>query len=505
MAVNPETQPQPSVRKALALTFIGNYGGIAIQLGALVILSRLMTPAEVGVFSIAAALIGIAGMVRDFGIGEYVIVAERLTRERLRAAFTLNVLVSWTMALAIWLCRHAIGRFYDNPAVAEVLGVMAANFVLIPFGALTMAYLRRELRMGPILVATLASAIVSNGVSIALVASGWSYLGLAWGSFAGIVTSVAIARWYRPDWFPRGPGMAGLREAARYGVNLSTVYIVGQVGKSAPDLILGRAQGEEAVGLFARASGLVDVFSRTVIATVSRVALPYYAAQNRTSDDANADFCRTIAYVTGIGWLYCAALAVGAHVLMEFLFGKNWTGAAPIVTLLAGAYAIDMVFCLAKEYLIARNALAQSARLQLANQAIQILACFACAPFGIVALAYGLIASAFVNALVTYLFLHRACALEARAVLSAIRRSALCGLVAYPLWSLAAYLIDATIQPILPRALAFGAVVAVTSLAVVFIFRHPIQDELLKMAAFARAGRHAASSNPKHDSRPPRP
>ncbi len=50
----------PSVRRALALSFAGKYSSLAIHTVAVMVLARLLTPAEIGVYSVAAAVVGLA-------------------------------------------------------------------------------------------------------------------------------------------------------------------------------------------------------------------------------------------------------------------------------------------------------------------------------------------------------------------------------------------------------------------------------------------------------------
>ena len=66
------------VRRSFILSFADSYLAIALQLASTVIISRLLKPAEVGVFAIAAAFSTLASTFRDFGMGEYLIQARDL-------------------------------------------------------------------------------------------------------------------------------------------------------------------------------------------------------------------------------------------------------------------------------------------------------------------------------------------------------------------------------------------------------------------------------------------
>ncbi|MBL8484930.1 MAG: oligosaccharide flippase family protein, partial [Rhodocyclaceae bacterium] len=91
-----------SVRKSILYSLSQNYLMLVLQLVTSMVLARILRPAEVGIFSVAAALSGLATVVRDFGVAEYLIQEVNLTSDKLRAALTVNIIVSWMMAFLMF-------------------------------------------------------------------------------------------------------------------------------------------------------------------------------------------------------------------------------------------------------------------------------------------------------------------------------------------------------------------------------------------------------------------
>ena len=65
-----------SVRRSLAITFLDKYATLAIGIVSTMILSRLLTPAEIGVFSVASIFVLLASILRDFGVADYLVQAK---------------------------------------------------------------------------------------------------------------------------------------------------------------------------------------------------------------------------------------------------------------------------------------------------------------------------------------------------------------------------------------------------------------------------------------------
>ena len=134
-----------NLRSSLAYSFAGSYVAVPLQLVSTMVIARLLTPAETGVFAVAAVFAALASTFRDFGVTEYLIQEKELKSEHIRASLTVNIAISWLMALLIFAGSPWVADFYRDPGIADVMRVQACNFVLVPFGAVTMAYFRRQL------------------------------------------------------------------------------------------------------------------------------------------------------------------------------------------------------------------------------------------------------------------------------------------------------------------------------------------------------------------------
>lgn len=73
-----------SVRRALAISFIERYALIALGLASNILVARLLSPDEIGLYSVSLAVISVAQVLRDFGIGNFLI-QEKISITRIYA------------------------------------------------------------------------------------------------------------------------------------------------------------------------------------------------------------------------------------------------------------------------------------------------------------------------------------------------------------------------------------------------------------------------------------
>lgn len=412
-----------SIRKSLALAAADSYLTLALQLVSTVVISRILTPHEAGIFAVASVFTSLAGAFRNFGIAEYLIQEKQLDDDTIRGALSVNIIVSWGMALLLFIAAPLIADFFRTPEVIPVVRLLSLNFLLIPFGAITMAYFRRELNMQPMLVASVLSNSASFAVSITLALAGYGVMALAWAGFAGVAVTVAVSIWFRPASFPRWPGTRGIGRAFHFGKYASGIYLFGQAGSSAPDIVIGRALDVVSVAFYSRANGLVELFDRLVISAVWPVCLPYLAKAEREQDSVKEAYLISVSFLTAVSWPMLAYLGIASFSVIRIVYGAQWLGSVGLAEVLCAAAFVTVTYQLAKESLLAKGLVKQSNHLQMVLQGSRVVGLFAVIPFGLLGACWGLFFAAIVGATYAHQQLHRSIGLSLRDMLAACRTS----------------------------------------------------------------------------------
>lgn len=249
-----------STRKSLFFSFLDRYAGLAISVVSSMVIARLLTPSEIGVFSVTMVLLMFVATVRDMGEGQYMVQEKELTVERIRAVWAVQLGLGLGLACVVLLASYPVAVFYKEPRMREIMLVVALNYVINPFGSLTHAWLMREMRFE-----TSALIRFSGGLCGALVATwmAWKNYGpisLAFGSLASTAVGAMMAIYFRPKFFPWLPGVGEIKRVLVFGSQLTASSIVAIMSNGAPELLLGKLQDLTATGLYSRSNGLVQMF-----------------------------------------------------------------------------------------------------------------------------------------------------------------------------------------------------------------------------------------------------
>lgn len=412
-----------TVRRSLAYSALDSNLALVLQIIGTVVIARILTPAQTGVFAVAAVFASLASTFRDFGVAEYLIQEAKLDDKAIRAAFTVNLAVSWLMALGLLGLAPVAAGFYDEPGVGSVMRVQALSFVLVPFGAVTMAWFRRELDFRPIFIANLCANVAALCTAVWLALRGHGYMSLAWASLVNTAVTVGMSMVLRPAGFPVWPGREGIGRVLAFGKFASGIYILGQIGKGAPEMIIGRTHGMAAVGIFSRGSGMVEIFHRLVLRAVLPVCLPYFARGVREVGTPLPGLLRAMALITGIGWPLLACLGLGAYPAIRLIYGDQWLAAVPLAPILCLAGAIELAYFPAKEALLSLGKAKESNQLQLLTQSLRIAGLLLVIPFGLAGACWGLVLGALAGSACAHHSLQRHIGLRWAAVYGATSRS----------------------------------------------------------------------------------
>jgi O-antigen/teichoic acid export membrane protein len=373
-----EKKPAPrktNVRAAL----IDNYATVVVTLLVTVIVSRKLVPHDLGIFQLATLLTGLVSTLRDFGLTEYLMQEKNLDRQKLRSALGLNFLFSFGLGGLLFALSWPIGAWLREPAVGEVLRLLCINFALIPFGAVIMGYLRRELAFNKILWVSLASTLAATAITLYGVFAGWTYYSLAAGTVMGTAVSVVGANLIKPSAVPRMPLFSGFLDQFKFGLHAVSIYGMGQLARVLPEQLIGRMLGASSVAYYSRGGSLVEMFQQSVGRVSLNLTLPLLSASAREHDSVGKRqyaVTSTVALFSVFGWPAAMFLAVLAEPLTFGFFGSQWGQSVPIGRLLCLVLGLEVSWLFYREALIAYGRISVASALQLQHVLIRI-GCFA--------------------------------------------------------------------------------------------------------------------------------
>ena len=477
------------VRNSLYVSFIENYTITFFQFVSSVIIARILTPAEIGIFSIAVLMSGLAGTVRDFGVTQYLIQEKELTQEKIRAAMALSIVVGWCLAALLFLLSGPVARFYREPGVSSVVVVLACTFVLVPFGSVVLAMLRRHLDYWAIFRVRVGSALVTATASVVLAMQGYGYMSLAWSALGGVVATVLLCGFHRPPGLPRMPSFARIPQVLSFSAPVVATGVIGELSRAIPELTVGKAQSMEAVGLLGRALGLRAMLDKLLMSALWSVVLPYFSKLEREQGDLKASYSRVQAYVTGVAWPLMLFLGATAGPIIAVLYGPQWGASVPLVRVICVAGVLASTLPFFSAVLLARGRPDATLKMQFLCTPFRLVCVIVAAPFGLIAVCLAMVASSAFDLVVSYGFLRRVTQLTWRDLVDGSRRS-LAVMVVSGIGPVGIGLMaDRTALTPFFALLIASLTAGLGWLAGLYLFKHPVRNEIAVIGRRLRGNR----------------
>lgn len=467
-----------SLRRSVFFSFLAKYSETLIFTVSSIVLARVLTPQEIGIFSVGAAAAAVSSALRDFGLGNYLLQVKDITPAVVRSVFWIGLLISSATAGAMVVAAPYIAAFYNDQRVAEVIYILTIGFLVIPVSVPAMTRIKRNMDFVSFSKIAIVVSLGQTGTSIYLGVEGYGANALACGATVNILMSTLLALYFMPvfDWLR--PDFSEWRPIVRFGMFSSATGTVGEIGRSGTDLLIGRITGLDAVALFSRAQGVTDLFNRLFQDALGQIAVPAAAQSLRDGGDAVTFYLRATQLLTAVSWPFFLVLVLVADEMVMILFGSQWTAVVLPAQILCFARIIGGLNTFVGAVLIARGAMNVVFGAQVAVTIANVVGIAIGAAIGLEALAVASCVLHVFSVAVYHRALNRVGRIEWRAIAVSVGPSLVVALATFAVALLVRWGADALQVGPVATFLAIGVVSGAVWLCAIAAVDHPIWKEV---------------------------
>ena len=360
-----------------------------LNLALTVVLARLLTPGDFGVVGMVTVLSGFGYTLRDLGLGSAIIQAKELEEEALSTVFWATVCVGLALCLVFAASAGPIATFYELPVLRLLTVWLSLDFLLSSFTTVQESLLRRRLEFRRLLVVDVVSQLLSGAAAIAAAAAG---LG-AW-SLVIRALSLSVARtpllWFGSGWRPAF--VYRPRSVARFlqfSLPLLATTSLNYWTRNIDKLLIGRALGDVALGLYTRAYAVMLHPQQNISQVVSRVMFPAYSRMEGDKAKVKRTYLRMTRTVAAVTFpLLFGVLAVCEPFVLTVL-GGQWGGVVPVLRILAVLGACQSVVTMNGDIFLSQGATPTLLRVGGAARLVLIAFIVSGLPWGVEGVAAG--------------------------------------------------------------------------------------------------------------------
>ena len=336
LPVSPGSVARQAVRSVVALGIRQVFNqGMAFAGG--ILLARLLSPSEFGLYAIVTFLLTFLITFGDVGLAASLVrQPEEPVEEDYRAIFTAQQVLVLCVIILFWIAAPWIATIYHLPAHDRwVFRLLALSLLCTSFQVIPSARLERHLLFDKLAMVEVAMSFVFYSTVVALVWRGVGVLSFGIAIFARSMTGAVLINCISPwrlrwhwDW-------ERARAHLKFGIFYQGIQLIALVTSSFTPFFIGLLLGTAAVGYINWAQ-MVSGYAVIGLMMLQRVYLPAFA-RLQLQKEALGQFVEQVIRAANT---VAAPVAVLTFVLIEpltrFVFGPKWLPAIPLFYLLWG-------------------------------------------------------------------------------------------------------------------------------------------------------------------------
>ena len=317
-------------------SFLDNLSQQVLSLVIFVILGRLLSPAMFGIVSTATVIVLLMRSAVLNSVAPALVALSNPEELDYDTAFWICVAFGVTFFLILLIAAAPLGAWFHIAELASVIRAMGAIVLLAALSYTHAAWAQRKFMFREVAMRNTISTAIAGIIGISVALAGHGLAALILNQVTQLIVAVVLL-WRAVPWrphlrFSRHTARTLMKVALPLGLNQSLWFIAQNFDTAFVTWFLGPLVG----GLYAAAKRVVNAVLVAVDQPIIAVALPAFAEVV----DAPARFAgavvRLVALVTTVGAPLFAGIALTAPFSMALLFGTKWSGAVPIVIILAG-------------------------------------------------------------------------------------------------------------------------------------------------------------------------
>ena len=313
----------------------------SLSLVSVVVLARLLVPADFGLVAMAVSVIALVEIVSTFNFELAIIQRSNPTREYYDSAWTMNILAGTGGALLTAAAAWPASVFYSEPRLIGVMLILAGAWFIQGFENIGTVNFRREMNFSREFHFLFAKKLSGFIVTLALAFALRSYWALLLGTLFGRVFGVALSYALQP--FRPRLSLEKRRDLMSFSGWIMANGLLYFLTTRLSHLVIGRLHGAGGLGLYTVASELANAPSTELVAPINRAVFPAFARMAEGSGRLKEGLVQTLAVLGLIALPACIGLAAVAEPLVHVVLGERWAGATPVVTVLAFAGVTQVV------------------------------------------------------------------------------------------------------------------------------------------------------------------
>ncbi len=339
-----------------------------------VVLARLLTPSDYGVFAMAGFVISFATVFWQAGLAKTLIQKHDNINSSANIVFWTNLIIAVLLYAIIFVSSRSIAIIFKDLRIEAVLKVTSLVIPITSMCSVQTALFQKVLNFKILFWTTIITTGLPAFASIPLAYHGYGYWALVVGSIVGNIAQL-IVLWVSSDWRPGLEySIAIAKEMFSFGAWVMGEDILVYINTWIDSIILGIYLGSYDLGLYRTGTQLVILIFGVLIQPVLPVLYSSFSRIKQDSEKVKNMLLKATKMIV----LYTLPASLGLYIVAKpissIILGQKWHGVENVIAICAIASCLTSLITANSEAYRATGRPEVNTKLQL----ITLIICLPC-------------------------------------------------------------------------------------------------------------------------------
>ena len=301
---------------------------------ATLLLARLLTPQDFGIWAAAAVYQGIITLLSEFGVGASVVMLRDLDDDQIAQIYGFSLLLGLVSVIVSFAAATPLGWFYDSAPLPRIIIALSSLFLITSLRTVPVALLQRERRFKSLALVDTAKALVQSAALLTFAFLGFRFWTFVLGAVAAeLVHTLLILRLRRHAiaW----PRLGSIRAAMSFSIDVVIARLSWYLYSNADVMIGLRVLGESLLGAYNMAWTLASVPVEKVSSLVVNVTPAFFSALQKDAAEMRRYVTNLSGGIAMITYPAAIGIALVAPDFVPVALGPGWDAAILPLQILA--------------------------------------------------------------------------------------------------------------------------------------------------------------------------
>ena len=328
------------VLTSLIWKFMERFGTFGIQFVVLIILARLLTPADYGIVSLVSVFNVIATVFIQSGFNIALIQKKYVDEEELSSVFFLNIAVSVFLYGVLFFMAPFIAGILKVSQLGPVIRVLAVILFFDAFNLIQNVILARNMQFKKLFFSSVGAILISGVTGIVLAYCGFGVWTLVVQQITNQLMNSLIL-WFTVKWRPRLIfSFAKIKNLYSFSWKIFVSELIDTVYMHIRSFLIGIIFSPEMLGYYNKGKQFPSFIVTNINGSIQSVMLPALSSKQDDTKKVKSMVRRSIVTSSYVIFPMMVGLAIISKPLISVLLTEKWLPAVPFLVIYCISFAL---------------------------------------------------------------------------------------------------------------------------------------------------------------------